>query len=559
MTARQRQVAVAAGTVIALVLAGAVLRFAVFTPSSAKAGGTVLSLISPEVLVLRLGAAVPITARDGEALSEGDRVMTRASGRAVITFFDGSTQTIEPNTVITLRRLASNSGGGFLATVRQTVGTTWTTVFSVSDGGAGVQVESPAATAAVRDTMFHVQVMPGGKTSVWTRQGTVAVNVRGHEQDVTADKKLIVGPGTGSLLPVVEPAPVDEVKLTLDGAGWMLVRDPNGYSSGLVPPGAPVNQIPLAVIHDPSVRPQSVSLGSLVDGTYNVYLSTGAEVSFRLSADDGRSWATRCLRTASGSIQPDETWLVKMKLDVVEGELVGCTLSDPEITRDDPYSKIRVARPLIDALLAGRLVIPEFGVLAASASRPQASATAPGGSNATAESAVTAASHAGPEPPPPASTIVPVATEAPPLPTQTPVAPNATATAVPTNSSAPPPAATDVPPATVPPSATDTPVPTVAPPAPTATPPSPTAMPTFTPSASPTPVPTATPSGPCAPAWADVNGDGAVSETDVTLVTSWFGQTSPPASAAYDVNGDHQITISDIQLVQAYVGLIVCP
>ncbi len=556
----RRAIAVSAA-LVAIALLAVALRIVVSRPSSAQASGTVLSVISEEVLVQRPGAAAPVKAKDGQALREGDRVITRQSGRAVITFFEGSTQSIEPNTAITLKRLGSKPGGGLFATIGETVGTTWTTVFNTSDAGANVQVESPAATAAVRDTMFHVRVAPGGKTSVWTRQGTVAVTARGNVTEVTADTKLVVGPGSGSPPPVLERAPSDELTLTLDGAGWMLVRDPDGYSSGLVPPGAPVNQIPLTVIDDPSVRPQSVSLVSLVDGTYNVYMATREAGSFRLTADDGRGWATQCLQTSSGSIQPGETWLVKMKLDIADGKLVGCSLSDPERTHDNPYARIRVPNPMAAALAAGRHVIPEVAVLGASA-RPQPSTPVPG------EAIATSAPHAETVPQAdtaaetPSGDVAPAPTDAPP-PTLT-AAPGATATAaVPTISSEPPPAATDVPPATVPPSATDTPLPTIAPsPVPTATlppPPPPAPSATSTPAPTSTPIPTATPSGPCAPAWADLNGDGAVTSADVTLVTSWFGQTSPPAPSAYDVNHDGRIDINDIQMVQAYLGLNVCP
>lgn len=556
---RQLPIIIAVGAALALILVGAALRFAVFAPSSAQASGTVLSVISQEVLVHHAGASAPVKAKDGEALSEGDRILTRESGRAVITFFEGSTQTVEPNTVITLKRLSSNSGGGLLASIGQTVGTTWTTVFNTSDAGSDVQVESPAATAAVRDTMFQVQVAPGTRTSVWTRQGTVAVRARGNVRDVTADNRVVIDPGSASRPLSVLPAPVNELKLTLDGAGWLLVRDPNGYSSGFVPPGAPVNQIPLARIDDPSVRPQSVALASFVDGAYDLYVRTDTEGTFRLTADDGLGWATQCAEEASGLIRPGETWLVSATLHVVDEKLVGCSLSDPQLTHDDPYSKIRVPNPLAVALAAGRRVIPEFAVLGVS-TLPQPTVTSPSATSEAGVTSVPAVRKTESTLQTPAVAATASFTESPPS-TQTPVEPLATSTAVPPASSMPPASATDVPPATVPPSATSTTIPTIPPsPAPTATPPAtPTAVPTAIPTASPTPYPTATPSGPCAPSWADVNGDGAVTDADAALVASYFGQSSPPAPAAYDVDGDHRITISDLQAVQAYLGLNVCP
>ena len=148
--------------------------------SSVQAGGTILTIIAGDVTVQEDGASVDRAAVDGEELSQGDRVVTGPDGRAVITFFDGSTQTLSSDTDITLDKLTSNSSGGLSAEIQQDKGTTWNNVLRPEDSVSEFKVNTPAAVGAVRDTSFLVTVDVDGTTEFWSRMGTVDVTSEGE-------------------------------------------------------------------------------------------------------------------------------------------------------------------------------------------------------------------------------------------------------------------------------------------------------------------------------------------------------------------------------------------
>ena len=205
MTGVQRWVAVAIGVIAVVVGIGVIARFVVFPSSEAQAGSTILSVISQEVSVQSSAADEPRLAEDGEGLEAGDRVITGVGGRAVITFFDGSTQELEPNTDITLDQLGSTDSGGLFARIGQSVGVTWNNVLNPTGTEADFQVATPASVGAVRDTPFRVEVDEEGVTEFWSRLGVVRVTAEEESEDVDAGTSSTTTPGDPPGEPEVVP------------------------------------------------------------------------------------------------------------------------------------------------------------------------------------------------------------------------------------------------------------------------------------------------------------------------------------------------------------------
>ena len=113
--------------------AAAMAGFLLLSGGSAQASSTVLTVLSGTVQVEEAGSGSLRDAVDGEVLEEGDRVVTGEDARASITFFEGSTQVLEPGTDVTIEAVGSTSGGGLLADVSQAAGTTWNTVLDSSE------------------------------------------------------------------------------------------------------------------------------------------------------------------------------------------------------------------------------------------------------------------------------------------------------------------------------------------------------------------------------------------------------------------------------------------
>jgi hypothetical protein len=93
--------------------------------------------------------------RDGQVITEGNRVRTDSNGSARLVYFEGSTADISPNTGVTVQRL-QRVGDNPITNLYQAAGTTLYRVQSLLDASASFQVETPAATAIVRGTDLAV-------------------------------------------------------------------------------------------------------------------------------------------------------------------------------------------------------------------------------------------------------------------------------------------------------------------------------------------------------------------------------------------------------------------
>ena len=117
-------------------------------------------------------AAGPARPAGSLDLAEGDRVRTGADGRALITFLDGTTMTVEPGSDVTVRR-ASLSRERADVGVLVTVGTVWARVASWLGSRGTVSIESHAYTATAHDGLIGGQTRPDGAFVCWTRAGTL--------------------------------------------------------------------------------------------------------------------------------------------------------------------------------------------------------------------------------------------------------------------------------------------------------------------------------------------------------------------------------------------------
>ncbi|UCF78915.1 MAG: hypothetical protein JSW03_01165, partial [Candidatus Eiseniibacteriota bacterium] len=104
MSTRRRLLSGLVGAVIIVVVAVVIMRLALGGSSPAQASFTTLSVISGTVEVRDEGTSDFRQAEDGETLEIWDTVRTGPDSRALITFFEGSTLEMEPETKVTMER-----------------------------------------------------------------------------------------------------------------------------------------------------------------------------------------------------------------------------------------------------------------------------------------------------------------------------------------------------------------------------------------------------------------------------------------------------------------------
>lgn len=104
------------------------------------------------------------------ALHAGDECRTEKGSRALIRLADGTRLAMNEETTFTLRA-REERGRTVTRVIRLAVGELWLRIVRAGP----VEVETPAATAAIKGTELNVRVGPDGRTLVTVVDGTVVL------------------------------------------------------------------------------------------------------------------------------------------------------------------------------------------------------------------------------------------------------------------------------------------------------------------------------------------------------------------------------------------------
>lgn len=176
-------------------------------------------------------------ALDGELLGTGDVVKSSQNGRAVLTFFDGSTLTVETGSIVKVTQLNKLDNGGIQLTIEQTLGRTWASVAKLKTPDSKFEVKTPTSTASVRGTAFEtiVEQRPDGTTSVTYKadDGLVVVTANaGGTTNVTANTQVTV-PQDQPAPPAPAPIPTTpSLRLTASAGLGFAATAPTGATCG---------------------------------------------------------------------------------------------------------------------------------------------------------------------------------------------------------------------------------------------------------------------------------------------------------------------------------------
>ena len=179
---RSRAVLIATTLAFVVVSSGVI---AVFFASPAQAHSSTVIVLDGQVLV-RHGTGPYAPIGEGDVVAGGDTVRTAAGSHGVMTFFDGSTVELEPDTEITVAILQASASGDKIVELTQAVGRTWHVVSRLVSPSSRYEVKTGASTAAVRGTAFEVAVDPDGTTNTTTTEGDVSASAQGSEVHVLA-------------------------------------------------------------------------------------------------------------------------------------------------------------------------------------------------------------------------------------------------------------------------------------------------------------------------------------------------------------------------------------
>ena len=222
-----------------LLLVGAGVYLYLRPTSNATADNAATVGIQSVAVDAQRGSADFAPALDGDIVSSGDLVRSNKDGRAVLTFFDGSTVSVDPGAlvkVLTLNRLPS---GGIEVLLEQTLGRSWAAVAKLKPDSK-FEIKTPSSIAAVRGTAFETNVTqnPDGTASVIYKvdDGTVLVTANaGGSVTVGAGQQVTINSNQPASAAATPQPPTTRLLVTPSAGLGVVMVGPTGTGCGNVP------------------------------------------------------------------------------------------------------------------------------------------------------------------------------------------------------------------------------------------------------------------------------------------------------------------------------------
>ena len=169
---------------------------------------TILSISIGDVFVMKAGTDEWVEAEAGISVEAGDSLKSGDDSTAEITFFDGSTIELEPNTQIQVTELdiAADTGATTIL-LKQELGDTISRVTKLADPASRYEVETPAGIAAVRGSVMLVEVLGSGKTKITNIEGDIWAISGGKAVPIPEGRICTVTPGQPPVLKPVSSGP----------------------------------------------------------------------------------------------------------------------------------------------------------------------------------------------------------------------------------------------------------------------------------------------------------------------------------------------------------------
>lgn len=292
-----------------------------------------LTVLSGLVEHARAGTSRAVSAGSGTDLAVGDRVVTGPEGRALITFLDGSTVTVEPASDVTVRQAEMEGQQASRLRVLITVGTVWARVAGWLSGRATLGLASNAYSATAHDGLIGAQQQPDGPFVCWSRAGAVEVVEAG------GTARTAVHPGQKATLTPGRPAVLDgfainrsTLEVVTTGPVLPLVAMPDGSRlAGFVAPGIEVNQVFGSLTAARAGHAHTVEVPAGLSGAFVLILAAVGDGPFTVTVTGRHQGAVTYRHEQTGTAQRGR----QLRAEIIQ-MLTGPTLgggADPRTAR----------------------------------------------------------------------------------------------------------------------------------------------------------------------------------------------------------------------------------
>ncbi len=274
-------------------------------PDGAEAA-TILTVLQGEVRVSS-GAETLLVRRTAQ-LRPGDRIVTGAGTRAVLTFLDGSTVTLEPDTEVVIDSVLDQQGS-VRVRLTQERGNTWTHV-PPELGSRDIKIETPTGSVQTNEAAFATSVEPAsGRTQVDAGSGSIQVSSGNTSAEVTGGTTASID-AAGKVAPAAPSRPPPRaliVRITGPASGF--VTDPNGATVGVLTPAYQVSQISGAEVTREGTT-LVIRIPEPVSGAYEIGIHGAADGTVQVASSAGSS-----NDLASFAVGKGEDWRLHLTVD----------------------------------------------------------------------------------------------------------------------------------------------------------------------------------------------------------------------------------------------------
>ncbi|MFC1972394.1 FecR domain-containing protein [Chloroflexota bacterium] len=242
--------------------------FDLWSPSPVLAHPCTLSTLSGSVEWKAKASDEWTVVVDGTVLKTGNYVRTDEHSHALLTFFDGSTIKLEPESAVVIGEVEYDRQQNTNIEVRQLGGVIWHHIEAPLAGELQYKVYTQSAEVIVLGTSFTVDVNKSGSTKVLAVEGSVGVRAQGREVQLLANQETSVEVGSMPAMPSMHIKEQDKLLITLDLPGICSVKDPSGSSTGYLPSGVSFNQIKESQLELSDDGKQLISVSDPKSGEY---------------------------------------------------------------------------------------------------------------------------------------------------------------------------------------------------------------------------------------------------------------------------------------------------
>ena len=313
--------------VVFLLIVGGIAAFLYFPRGASVASAqnaATLAILNTAIEGARAGGAFA-PALDGELYATGDLVRANVDGRAVLTFFDGSSVSVDPGSQVKVVALNRVSTDGIQVTIEQTLGRSWQSVQKLKTPDSRYEVRTPSTSAVVRGTGFltSVQQLAGGgtQTTYQVDEGTLQVSATaGGTVSVPAGTQVTIAEGAQAPASATPIPASPRLEVTSTGGLGFLVVAPTGQACG--PAGKK------AEIFGCIVTADKVSIREPAAGRWGFFMtSTGAVPLGTLSIDVFIGTTRNAGRTTGRPYAAGD--MIRTGLTLTPGSPLGLTAFEP--------------------------------------------------------------------------------------------------------------------------------------------------------------------------------------------------------------------------------------